>query len=138
MSRSRIEVHLRSSRAPYRRGGVAFGSSRSTLVIPREELTDEAMERLEADPTISVQIVEVAAGGDQSKGGAGGTALVDATSNGSQPSPGADAPPAGEGASPNTGAPSNDKPRAAKPKATAAKAPKSAKPRAAKSGPAQP
>lgn len=56
------EVRLTSRRAPYRRAGVAFASTRTPVVIPADDLTDDQLVRLSADPQVSIEVIDIATG----------------------------------------------------------------------------
>lgn len=53
---AKIEVHLKSRRAPYTRGGVRFTSNRETIVLTPDDLTDAQLEKLAEDTAITIQI----------------------------------------------------------------------------------
>lgn len=56
------EVRLHSRRAPYRRAGVGFASTRTPVVIPADDLTDGQLDRLSADPVITIEVIDKATG----------------------------------------------------------------------------
>ncbi|QQQ17752.1 hypothetical protein JIP62_10450 [Brevundimonas vitis] len=55
--RDQMDVHLKSRRAPYTRGGVRFGSNRDEVVVPGDQITDAQLDKLAADPAISIALV---------------------------------------------------------------------------------
>lgn len=48
---------LRSNRAPYNRGGVHFASTRESVEVDAGLLTEAQLEKLRADPAVSVELV---------------------------------------------------------------------------------
>ena len=59
---STLDVRLTSSRAPYRRAGIAFASTREPVVINGDKLTADQDERLRSDPAIGIELVDVETG----------------------------------------------------------------------------
>lgn len=55
--RDQMDVHLKSRRAPYTRGGVRFGSNREEVIVPGDQITDAQLDKLAADPAISIALV---------------------------------------------------------------------------------
>lgn len=62
VARDQIEVRLKSSRAPYTRGGIKFGSNRDLVVLSGDQITDAQLLRLSEDPAISIEVVNPATG----------------------------------------------------------------------------
>lgn len=56
LARDQIEVRLKSRRAPYTRGGVRFTSTRDTVVLKGDQVTDAQLEKLAADNAVRVQL----------------------------------------------------------------------------------
>lgn len=62
VARDQIEVRLKSSRAPYTRGGIKFGSNRDLVVLSGDQITDAQLLRLSEDPAISIEVVNPSTG----------------------------------------------------------------------------
>lgn len=57
VARDKMDVVLRSSRAPYTRGGIGFASNREDVVVPGDQITDAQLEKLADDAAISISLV---------------------------------------------------------------------------------
>lgn len=60
--RSSVEFRLKSSRAPYTRGGIRFASTREAVVVPGAALSDDQLERLKADQAVTIEVVDAETG----------------------------------------------------------------------------
>jgi hypothetical protein len=57
VARDKMDVELKSSRAPYTRGGIRFASNRTPVTVPGDEITDDQLEALAGDAAISIALV---------------------------------------------------------------------------------
>lgn len=66
-------VEIRTSRAPYRRAGIAFASTRETVSLWACTLSEEQFRKLTEDPALTVELVEVNDAPAEYAGGVGAT-----------------------------------------------------------------
>lgn len=57
VARDKMDVELKSSRAPYTRGGIRFASNRTAVTVPGDEISDDQLEALAGDTAISISLV---------------------------------------------------------------------------------
>lgn len=58
----RLKLRLKSSRAPYRRGGVRFASNREPVLVGRGEVTEAQLASIAADTAIVIELVNTETG----------------------------------------------------------------------------